>query len=197
MSKDDKFLFVPDLGTDKVNIYRINYGAPQPLSSFSFASVEPGSGPRHFTFDPSGKNAFLIQEMTGVVTAYTYSDGKLTSRQSLSLPQSGFNGKIDAADIHLSPDGKFLYASLRGDINEIVILSIDYTGLMKYAGRVSTEGKTPRNFAIDPSGKFLLVANQNSDEIVVFSRDQKTGMLHPTGKKYSVGSPVCLLFSPE
>ncbi|MGC3946826.1 MAG: lactonase family protein [Chryseolinea sp.] len=197
LSKDDRFLFVPDLGTDKVNIYRINYNAEQPLGESSFASVEPGSGPRHFTFDSSGKNAFLIQEMTGVVTAYTYADGKLSSRQSLSLPQSGVTGRIDAADIHLSPDGKFLYASLRGDINEIVILSIDYTGLMKYAGRISTQGKTPRNFAIDPTGKFLLVANQNSDEIVVFTRDQKTGMLHATDKKYSIGSPVCLLFTAE
>ena len=197
LSKDDRYLFVPDLGTDKVNIYRVNYGSDEPLVSASYASVEPGNGPRHFTFDASGKNGFLIQEMTGVVTAYTYADGKLTARQSLTLPPSGFSGKIDAADIHLSPDGKFLYASLRGDINEIVILSIDYTGLMKYAGRVSTQGKTPRNFAIDPTGKFLLVANQSTDEIVVFSRDQKTGMLHPTDKKYPVESPVCLLFTAD
>jgi len=197
LSKDDHFLFVPDLGTDKVNIYSVNYSKEDPLSATTFASVEPGSGPRHLTFDPSGKNAFLLQEMTGVVTAYTYDAGKLIPKQSLSLPAAGFNGKIDAADIHTSPDGKFLYASLRGDINEIVVMSIDRTGLMTYSGRQSTLGKTPRNFAIDPSGNFLLVANQNSDDVVVFRRDQKTGALHPTDIKISVGSPVCLLFTPQ
>lgn len=197
LSKDNRFLFVPDLGTDKVNIYRVNHNNKTPLTAASFASVDAGNGPRHFTFDGSGKNAFLIQEMTGVVTAFTYADGILTSRQSLALAPAGFTGRIDAADIHLSPDGKFLYASLRGDINEIVILSMDPTGLMRYAGRVSTQGKTPRNFAIDPSGNFLLVANQNSDEIVVFKRDQKTGALHATDKKVALGSPVCLLFSAQ
>jgi len=195
LSKDNRFLFVPDLGTDKVNIYRVNQSGDEPLSSFTFVSVEPGSGPRHLTFDSSGRNAYLIQEMTGVVTAYTYEEGKLTPKQSLSLVPANFKGRIDAADIHISPDGKFLYGSLRGDINEIVILSIDRTGLMTYAGRHSTLGKTPRNFAIDPTGNFLLVANQSSDEVVVFRRDQKTGLLHATDQKISLGAPVCLLFA--
>ena len=195
LSKDNRFLFVPDLGTDKVNIYRVNHSGDEPLSTFTFVSVEPGSGPRHLTFDTSGRNAFLIQEMTGVITAYTYGEGNLTPKQSLSLVPANFKGRIDAADVHVSPDGKFLYGSLRGDINEIVILSIDRTGLMTYAGRHSTLGKTPRNFAIDPTGNFLLVANQSSDEIVVFRRDQKTGLLHATDQKISVGAPVCLLFA--
>jgi 6-phosphogluconolactonase len=194
LSKDNRFLFVPDLGTDKVNIYRVNLSSDEPLSTYTFVTVEPGSGPRHLTFDLSGRNAFLIQEMTGVVTSYTYGDGKLTPKQSLSLVPADFKGRIDAADIHISPDNKFLYASLRGDINEIVILSIDRTGLMTSAGRHSTLGKTPRNFAIDPTGNFLLVANQNSDEIVVFRREQKTGLLHATDQKVSIGAPVCLLF---
>jgi len=197
LSKDDHFLFVPDLGTDKVNIYSVNYSSETPLKASTFAGVEPGSGPRHFTFDSSGRNAFLIQEMTGVVTAYTYAEGKLIPKQSVSLPPANFNGRIDAADIHVSPDGKFLYASLRGDINEIVTLSIDRTGLMTYAGRQSTQGKTPRNFAIDPTGNFLLVANQNSDEIVVFRRDQNTGALHATDKKIAIGAPACLLFAAQ
>ena len=197
LSKDGHFLFVPDLGTDKIAIYTVNHSAREPLSASKSVSVEPGSGPRHFTFDSSGRNAFLIQEMTGVVTAYTYADGTLTPKQSLSLAPSNFKGRIDAADIHVSPDGKFLYGSLRGDLNEIVILSIDRTGLMTYAGRQSTRGKTPRNFAIDPTGNFLLVANQGSDEIVVFRRDQKTGLIHPTDKSVAVGAPVCLLFTTQ
>jgi 6-phosphogluconolactonase len=162
----------------------------------SFASVDPGNGPRHFTFDPAGRNAFLIQEMSGVVTAFTYNAGTLSAKQSISVAPADYKGHIDAADIHVSPDGKFIYASLRGDINEIVALSVDRTGLMTYVGRYGVQGKTPRNFAIDPTGNFLLVANQNSDEIVVFKRDTKTGALHDTGIKTSVGAPVCLLFSP-
>lgn len=196
LSHDDQYLFVPDLGTDKVYIYNTNPAKPQPLTpaSQAYISVEPGNGPRHFTFHPSGKFAYLIQEMTGVITAYDYSNGKLTSTQSVTTPSSGSSPKIDAADIHVSPDGKFLYGSLRGDINEIVIYAIDKKGTLTFAGRQSTLGKTPRNFAIDPSGNFLLAGNQNSDEIVIFKRDHKTGLLKDTGKKIAIGAPVCLKF---
>lgn len=197
LSKDNRYLFAPDLGTDKVNIYQVTTNKEKILTPANPASVsvDAGGGPRHFTFDPSGKNAFLIQEMTGVVTAYTYSDGKLSAKQSISLVPSDFSGRVDAADIHTSPDGKFVYASLRGDINEIVALAIDRTGLMSYAGRFSCGGKTPRNFAIDPTGNFLLVANQNSDDVIVYKRDLKTGALHATDHRITIGSPVCLLFS--
>ena len=197
LSKDGKYLFVPDLGTDKINIYQVDAAKAQPLTPASqpFVSVTPGSGPRHFTFHPNGKWAFLIQEITGVVTAFEYSNGKLTARESVTLVSPGSTGRIDAADIHVSPDGKFLYGSLRGDINEIVICSIDNGGKLALAGRQSTLGKTPRNFAIDPTGKFLLVANQNSDKIIVFKRDEKTGLLAATGTKISIGAPVCLVFT--
>jgi 6-phosphogluconolactonase len=196
VSHDDKYLFVPDLGTDKVYMYNINVAAAKPLSPASpaFTVVEGGSGPRHFTFHPNGKFAYLIQEMTGGITAYAHSNGKLTSIQSVSSPSSGAKGRIDAADIHVSPDGKFLYGSLRGDINEIVIYSIDKKGALAFAGRQSTLGKTPRNFAIDPSGNYLLVGNQNSDEVIVFKRDRKTGLLSDSGKKIGIGAPVCLKF---
>ncbi len=196
LSKDDRYLFVPDLGTDKVNIYKTSASTTKPLSSAPtpYAQVDAGNGPRHITLDPTGKTAYLIQEMTGVITAFDFAEGKLTAKQSVVLPAAGNTGKIDAADIQVSPDGKFLYGSLRGDINEIVIFGIDKTGLMTYAGRQSTLGKTPRNFAIDPTGNFLLVGNQNSDEIVIFRRDQKTGSLSPTGEKISIGAPVCLKF---
>jgi 6-phosphogluconolactonase len=197
LSKDDKYLFVPDLGTDKINIYQVDVAKAQPLSPAAqpFVSIPPGGGPRHFTFHPNGKWAYLIQEMTGVVTAFEYSNGKLTAKESLTLVSSGSTGRIDAADIHISPDGKFLYGSLRGDINEIVVCSIDMAGKLAVAGRQSTLGKTPRNFAIDPTGKFLLVGNQNSDNIIVFKRDEKTGLLTATGTKISIGAPVCLVFT--
>lgn len=196
LSNDDRYLFVPDLGTDKVNVYQVTANKEQPLKAAAqpFASVAPGSGPRHFIFNASGKQAYLIQEMTGVVTVFDYSNGELKSKGSVSLPVSGAQGKIDAADIHISPDGKFLYGSLRGDQNEIVVCSIDKSGGLAVIGRQSTLGKTPRNFAIDPTGNFLLVGNQNSDNIIVFKRDQKTGLLSPTNIKISIGAPVCLKF---
>ena len=101
----------------------------------------------------------------------------------------------DAADINISPDGKFLYGSLRGDINEIVIYAINNkSGKLTYVGRQSTLGKAPRNFAIDPRGNFLLVGNSRNDEIVIFKRDHKTGLLTPVDKRISIGSPVCLKF---
>jgi 6-phosphogluconolactonase len=197
LSGDNRYLFVPDLGTDKVNIYSVNLSAPKPLTPAApaFVSVKPGSGPRHFIFHPSGKVAYLIQEMMGIVTVFDYNDGKLIARQSVTMPSDGFTGKIDAADIHTSPDGKFLYGSLRGDINELVIYAIDKQGDLTFAGRQPTLGKIPRNFAIDPTGNYLLAANQNSDEIIVFKRNPKTGLLTDTGKKISISKPVCLKFT--
>lgn len=199
LAKGDKFLLVPDLGTDKVNVYKIDASKAEPLSPASppFASVDGGNGPRHLAFDNSGKTVYLIQEMTGVITAFNFDNGTLTSKQSVTLPVAGAQGRVDAADIHLSPDGKFLYGSLRGDMNEIVIYALDRTGLMTYVGRQSCLGKTPRNFSIDPTGNYLLVANQNSDDIIVFKRDQKTGLIKPTGGKISIGAPVCLKFVAE
>jgi 6-phosphogluconolactonase len=169
--------------------------SPLTPASPAYVSVKPGSGPRHFVFHPTNQYAYLIQEMMGIVTLFDYKDGHLTERQSVNMPVQGFTGKIDAADIHISPDAKFLYGSLRGDINEIVIYALDDKGTLTYVGRQSTLGKTPRNFVIDPLGKFLLAANQNSDEIIIFKRDQKTGLLSDFGKKITIGKPVCLKFA--
>jgi 6-phosphogluconolactonase len=196
LSPDGKYLFVPDLGTDKVNIYQVSAGGGELLTPGKqpFAAIASGGGPRHFVFHPNGKQAYLIQEMTGVISVFDYANGGLKENSSVSLPTSGATGRIDAADVHISPDGKFLYGSLRGDQNEIVVCAIDKAGKLTVAGRQSCMGKTPRNFAIDPTGNFLLVGNQGTDNIVVFKRDQKTGLLSPTDKTISIGAPVCLQF---
>jgi 6-phosphogluconolactonase len=194
LSPDNRYLFVPDLGTDKVNIYKVDVNKTQPLTAAGEAVVKPGSGPRHFVFHPNGKYAYLIQELDASVTAFDYKNGTLKAKQSVMLASPDFKGKIGAADIHISPDGKFVYGSNRGDANEITIFSVDKEGKLTYVGRQSTLGKTPRNFAIDPTGNFLLAANQNSDDIFIFRRDQKTGLLTDTGKKISVDKPVCLKF---
>jgi 6-phosphogluconolactonase len=196
LSKDDRYLFTPDLGTDKINIYSIDYSKPKPLAPAAqpFASVAIGGGPRHFTFHPNGKYAYVIHEFTGDVTGFDYAEGKLTEKQKVSMSPPDFTGKVNAADIHVSPDGKFLYGSMRGDRNELGIYSIDKKGKLTFVGRQSTLGKIPRNFSLDPSGNFLLVGNQDSNEIVIFKRDKKTGLLTDTGKRISVGKPVCLKF---
>ena len=197
LSPDNRYLFVPDLGTDKVNVYRIEPGKEKPLTPASpaFATVNPGGGPRHFTFHPNGKFAYVILEMEGAVAAFEYKSGKLETIQSITMLAPGFNGKVGAADIHVSPDGKFLYGSNRGEANDIVIYSIDKNGKLTYAGRQGDLINTPRNFAIDPTGNYLLVANQNGNDIVIFKRDQNSGLLAPTGKRIQVDKPVCLKFA--
>jgi 6-phosphogluconolactonase len=197
LSPDNRFLFVPDLGTDKVNLYNVDLSVANPLTAASpaFISVKAGSGPRHFTFHPNGRFAYVIQELTGDVTAFEYENGNLKETQEVSLPSHTL-GKIgaDAADIHISPDGKFLYGSLRGNIHELVYYAIREDGKLMYTGRHSTLGKGPRNFAIDPTGKYLLVGNSGSNEIVIFQRNPQTGALVFTGKKIAVDTPVCLKF---
>jgi 6-phosphogluconolactonase len=197
LSPDNRYLLTPDLGTDKVNVYKYEAGKDKPLSPATppFASANAGGGPRHLTFHPNGKYAYLILEMEGAVAAFDYKDGKLESRQTITMLAPGFNGKVGAADIHISPDGKFLYASNRGEANEVVIYAIGRDGKLTYAGRQSEGINTPRNFAIDPTGSFLLVANQNGNDIAIFKRDKSTGLLMPTGKTIRVDKPVCLKFA--
>jgi 6-phosphogluconolactonase len=197
LSPDNKYLLTPNLGTDKVCIYHVDVGkTSQPLvpAEPAFVSVKPGSGPRHITFHPNSKFVYLIQEMEGMITAFDYNNGKLVEKQTITMLSPSFKGEVSAADIHVSPDGRFLYGSNRGDANELVIYAIDESGKLNYVNRQVTLGKTPRNFAIDPTGNFLLVANQDSNEIIIFKRDQKTGLLTPTGKKIQVNKPVCLKF---
>jgi 6-phosphogluconolactonase len=196
LSPDNKFLIAADLGTDKIHVYRFQPGQQKPLTPGEppFVTTKPGSGPRHITFHPNGQYLYCVNELDGSVTAYRYRDGKLNEMQTITMLPEGFKGTIEAADIHVSADGRFLYASNREDLNEMLTYSIDDKGQLSYVHRDSVLGKAPRNFVIDPSGNFVLVANQNTDEIVVFSRDQKTGVLTFTGKKIPVSRPVCLKF---
>lgn len=196
LSPDDRYLMVADLGTDKVNQYHVDVTQSQALSPANppFTNTKPGGGPRHLVFHPNGKFAYLALEMEGSVMAFDYKDGNLTAKQTITMLAPDFKGDVSAADIHVSPDGKFLYASNRGDANEIAIYAIDAKGNLTPVGRQSVLGKTPRNFAIDPTGNFLLVANQNSNDVIIFKRDGKTGLLTPTGKKIVVEKPVCLKF---
>lgn len=194
-SPDNKYLFTPDLGTDRVMIYTFDASQTTPLkpASPAFTASHSGDGPRHFVFHPNGKFAYLISELTGTVYAYRYDDGKLSEIQTILAHPASYKGTVGSADIHISPDGKFLYCSNRGDENTITGFLIDNnSGKLSLAGIDSTLGKTPRNFMIDPTGNYLLVANQESDNIVIFKRDKITGALKATGDQIKLSKPVCL-----
>ena len=196
LSPDNKYLFVPDLGIDRLVIY--SFDPAGKLSRDSSMRLEDGAGPRHFDFHPNGKWAYLLNELSGTVTAYDYRKGQLQPVQNISTLPADFTGKFTSADIHVSPDGKFLYASNRDASNTIAIFKVDaQSGKLSLAGHQSTLGKTPRNFSLDPTGNFLLVANQNSDEIVIFRVNKETGGLADTGQRVSVGKPVCIKWAAK
>ena len=194
---DHRYLICNDLGEDQIYIYNYNPNdVDQILSIKTVIKTNPGSGPRHLTFSPNGKFAYLAHEFNGSITAFAYANGILNKIQEIGSVSPTFKGKIDGADIHVSPDGKFLYESNRGDANAISVFSILPTGTLKFIESVSTLGKGPRNFVIDPTGDYLLVGHQYTNDIVIFKRDRATGKLKDTGKRIDVGAPVCLVFSP-
>ncbi|HEU4859045.1 MAG TPA: lactonase family protein [Chitinophagaceae bacterium] len=199
LNKNNKTLYVPDLGMDMVAMYNLDNKTGK-LKEFPtpFVATEPGAGPRHLDIHPNGKYAYLMEEMNGAVSVYKIeNDGYLSLLQNISGLPRDFNGVVGSADIHVSPDGKFLYCSNRGESNTIGIFSINQSnGQLNWIDHQSTLGKTPRNFNIDPTGNFLLVANQNSDEVVIFKRDKQTGLLTDTGKRINVSKPVCLKWIP-
>lgn len=196
-SPDHKFVLINDLGKDKVYIYKYNINAEKDvLTPHDSIAITPGAGPRHLTFSKDGKFAYLLHEMDGGLTTFSYNDGSLKKIQETKTTVDGFTGENGGADIHLSPDGKFLYATNRGSENNITIFSVAKNGLLSKSGQVSTLGKGPRNFVIDPSGKFLLVAHHYTNDVVVFERNASNGTLTDTGKRIAVGAPVCLVFAP-
>ena len=154
-------------------------------------NLEPASGPRHICFSKDGRFAYLINEISGKVTTLSY-DGKcLTPIQYIEADTVNAQG---SADIHLSPDGKFLYASNRLKADGIAIFSVNQeTGLLTKAGYQLT-GIHPRNFVMTPDGKYLLVACRDSNVVQIFSRDKETGLLVDTGKRIETSKPVCLKF---
>ena len=194
LSPNNDFLFTPDLGTDRVMIYHFDkINGILSAANPAFAQSIPGSGPRHLDFHPNNRYAYLIEEITGTVAAFNYNGGNLQSLQRISALPANFNGVVGSADIHVSRDGKFLYCSNRGTSNSITIFKIDTsTGKLTMVGEQSCMGKTPRNFNFDPTGNFLLVANQQSDEIVIFKINKKTGLLTDTNKRINIPNPVCI-----
>jgi 6-phosphogluconolactonase len=198
LSPDEKYLLYTDLGTDKLNIMHYNPSAAKPLTPAdpAFVAATGGDGPRHIAFSPNAKYMYLIHEMGGDIVTYEYNNGQLKKTASTTILPDGFQGSIGAADIHISPDGKYLYSTNRGSANEIEVFAISKAdGKLTFIERTSSLGKTPRNFVIDPTGNFLLVANQTSDDVYVFKINKTTGKLTYTGTKVEIGNPTCLKFA--
>lgn len=192
-SPDGNYLLANDLGLDKVLVYKYNIAnVNQPFTLFDTMNVKPGSGPRHLTFNKSGSTIYLLQELDGTVSTIQFDNGKLTLMDTVSVVRKN-NTQIGAADIHLSPDGAFLYATNRGSVNDITCFTTSSNGKLTFVQQISTEGEGPRNFAISKDGKFVLVGNQRTNDISIFSRNKNTGELTFTGKKVQVGAPVCIL----
>ena len=199
VSPDNRFALVADLGLDDVLVYKFDdvQGKLTPNSP-PYAQVKAGSGPRHLAFAPNGKFAYLITEMASTVVAFSYNaeKGTLTTLQTLPNFPKDYNGLKEAAEITVHPNGKFVYASNRGSANSIAAYKIDGAkGTLTPVGIFPIGGKIPRHFTIDPTGKFLIAANADSNNLVTFTIDENTGALTPTGKEVSVPSPQCIAFA--
>ena len=198
-SPDGKFVFSNDLGADKVFVYRFDPKAnpelPLTPATPAFVQLPAGSGPRHLLFSADGQHAWLTMEMSAQVAVFDYRDGKLEQTQMVDLAAGQPVSDKAAAALHASADGKFLYVSNRGTANQLLVFAVDpATGHLKELQRRAVEGDHPREFSLDPSGKFLLIANQKSNQIVVVERDAKTGLLGKTVQKLPMDAPSDLKF---
>ncbi|MDF0732511.1 lactonase family protein [Pseudomonas entomophila] len=198
LSPDGRHLYACDLGADQVFIYRYDgASSDRPLSPAIPASVAlpPGSGPRHLLFDAKGRHAYLTLEMSAEVVMFDVRDGALSERQRLPLTERQEAAAKAAGGLHLSADGRFLYVSNRGTANEIVAYAVGKDdGQLTLLQRRSVEGDHPREFTLDPSDNFLLVANQKSNQVVVMRRDPRSGKLGETVQKLLQDAPSDLKF---
>ncbi|WP_457363727.1 lactonase family protein [Pseudomonas sp. TE3610] len=197
-SPDGNFVYVQDLGADKVFIY--NYDASNvthPLTPASPASVAlpPGSGPRHLLFAADGRHAYLTLEMSGAVVVFDVKAGNLVRKQLIELAKGGDAAHKAGAALHFSADGKFLYVTNRGQASELLVFSVDATsGTLQEVQRRSVEGVEPREFTFDPDGNFVVVANQKSNQLVVMARDPQSGKIGATVQKLNIASPSDVKF---
>ncbi len=188
------FVYACDLGMDAIYVYRIGH-RPFSVNRVHTIKTEPGAGPRHMLFHPNQKFAYVANELNGTVECYSVNKktGNLTRIQTVPTTTDEFKSKAASADIHITTDGKYLYTSNRGIFNEIICFEADpITGLLRIIGRYPSGGKGPRNFRIANNNRYLLVANQRSNNVVVFEIDSKDGALIETGNRLNIHAPVCI-----
>ena len=195
VTNDNRFVVTADLGLDKLLVYRFdaNTGSLTPASP-GYVAVEPGAGPRHVAFAPSGTFAYVVNEMASSVTVFAYKQrsGTLHGIQTVSALPMKFSGKNKAAELAVDARGRFLYVSNRGH-DSIAVFSIDPdNGKLTPLEWVASGGRTPRAFVIDPTGNWLFAANQDSNNIELFRIDRSSGRLSPASRSLEVVSPVCV-----
>ena len=193
-SADSKHVYVADLGNDRVYTYNLAKGKPV-ANLMPFVTVKKGSGPRHMAMHPNGRFAYLVQELTSSMAVFSRNPktGTLTLiQENMATLPADFIGKNTSADIHIDATGTYIYQSNRGH-DALAVLKIGANGIPALIGHVPTGGKTPRNFWLDPRGEFVIVANQETDNLVVFRRNASTGMLTATGQELKIPAPVCVI----
>ncbi|MBE0532343.1 MAG: lactonase family protein [Rhodospirillales bacterium] len=193
----NRFAFVPDLGLDRLMVYRFDpMRGMLEANGIPWIKMKPGAGPRHVAFHPAGRFAYLVNELDSTIAVLTYDadSGAFAHLQTVPTLPEAFDGKSTCADIQVAPSGRFVYASNRGH-DSIAIYRVNLrSGALIHVGHEPTQGKTPRSFGIDPTGRFLLAANQDSDTIVSFRIDPDDGTLSSTGPAKPVPTPVCVKF---
>lgn len=190
---DGKFVIVADLGTDELVTYKIDNDRLTRTNTFD---VKAGSGPRHVTFHPNGKIAYLLTELSSevIVLNYNSEDGTFTEKQTILAIPENFNQTNDASAIHISSDGKFLYTGNRGH-NSIAVFSVDKdSGELTFVEHTPTGGEWPRDFVLDPSESFVVASNQHTGNLVLFERDEQTGKLTKLDSEVDVPEVVCVKF---
>ncbi|WP_413042764.1 lactonase family protein [Pseudomonas sp. YJ42] len=197
MSPDGKTLFVSDLGADRIFVYRYDpANAERPLSPAdpAFIALPEGSGPRHLVFSPDGLQAYATLELSAQVARFDHVDGGLVQRQLVDLAAGDDPKQHSPGAIHPSTDGRFLYVSDRAEKNRIMVYAIEENANLREIQARSSEGREPREFAIDPSGRFMIIANQKSDALVVLQRDPDSGRLGDTLQTLPMGRPSDVKF---
>jgi 6-phosphogluconolactonase len=192
-SPDFGYIFIPDLGADKIRTYQFSSSQAKPVIEESELEMDAAkaSGPRHICFHPNKKNVYCVEEIGGSLSNYEFDNGHLILIETKKLHKVK-NGAYSSADIHISPDGKFLYASNRGDENNIAIFSIGKNGMLQFVTYQSTYGNHPRMFGISPDGNYLVVANQLSNNLRVFKINKLTGKLKVTNQIIKIENPSCV-----
>jgi 6-phosphogluconolactonase len=194
----NRFVLAADLGADRIFVYRFDSSDGR-LTPAPSASTRPGAGPRHIVFHPNDRWLYAANELDLTLETFRWSadTGQLASLGAVPLLTAGASPQFSAADVHVAPSGRFVYASVRGD-DSIAVFSIDAnTGMPTHVQRMPTGGRWPRNFAIEPSGRFLYVANQRSNDIFRFTIDPDSGRLTATGERIEIPAPVCIRFGSE
>lgn len=198
LAPDNRFAFVPDLGTDRIVAYALDPAAatlrPHPAGT---VPVEPGAGPRHLSFSRDGRHAYVINEMGGTITGFAYdaTAGRLTEIQTIATLPPDFTGANKTAEIVLHPNDRYVYGSNRGHDSLAAYVRDPDTGILRLSGFTPSGGRSPRHFDVSPDGRWLITTHEDSDDVHVFRLDPATGTLHPTSHQLAVPQPVCVLFA--